>query len=172
MAILNPDHLLDQADRLIAPAGRGAPRQADLRRAISGAYYAVFHTVAIQAADRFVGAVRRGKSDYALVYRSIGHTRLRALCEDVKKSPLPTKYSRFLTSFDFGAELIAFATAVVGLQERRELAEYDPRFRVGASDAIADVATAREALKDFWNANRASRKVFVTLLVFPPRSSA
>ncbi len=86
MAVLNPDHLLDQADRLITPPGGGAPRQADLRRAISNAYYAVFHAVVAQAADDFVGITHRASPRYGLVYRSIDHKSLRKLCEDVKKT--------------------------------------------------------------------------------------
>ena len=54
MATLNPDHLLDQAERLTTAPGSGPPRQADLRRAISTAYYAVFHAIATDAADQFV----------------------------------------------------------------------------------------------------------------------
>ena len=71
MAVLNSDHLLDQAERLTTPLGLGAPRQADLRRAISAAYYGVFHAVATEAADEFVGRTQRDSARYALVYRSI-----------------------------------------------------------------------------------------------------
>ena len=83
MAVLNPDHLLEQADGLIVPPGGGAPRQADLRRAISNAYYAVFHAVVTQAADELVGKTNRTTPRYALVYRSIDHSSLRKVCENV-----------------------------------------------------------------------------------------
>jgi uncharacterized protein (UPF0332 family) len=54
VAILNPDQLFEQAEKLIAiPAGR--PRQVDIRRAISSAYYAIFHAIITAAADQFVG---------------------------------------------------------------------------------------------------------------------
>ncbi len=169
MAVLNPDHLLDQADRLITPPGGGAPRQADLRRAISNAYYAVFHAVVTQAADDFVGRTHRARPRYALVYRSIDHKSLRKLCEDVKKPTLPATYSTYSPRGGFGADLIALATAVVDLQEKRHFADYDPLFRVRMSDAVLAVATGRTALFRFRNANRTSRKAFLTLLVFPPR---
>lgn len=45
VAILNPDHLFEQADRLAAPFGPGTIRQVDVRRAISAAYYGVFHAI-------------------------------------------------------------------------------------------------------------------------------
>jgi hypothetical protein len=83
LAILNPEHLLEQAGRLIAPGLRGQPRQVDLRRAISAAYYAVFHAALTLAADHFVGVTRRATSQYSLVYRSIDHRSLRDLCIEV-----------------------------------------------------------------------------------------
>src|SRR4051794_12882066 len=55
VTIPNAEHLLDQAERLIAPGGRGAPRQVDLRRAISNSYYALFHAVSMAGADQFIG---------------------------------------------------------------------------------------------------------------------
>jgi hypothetical protein len=55
MPVLNPDHLFDQAERLVATTAGGAPRQADLRRAVSSVYYGLFHAILTAAADLFVG---------------------------------------------------------------------------------------------------------------------
>ena len=169
MPLLNPDHLLDQADRLTAQPGRGAPRQADLRRAISSGYYTVFHAVVTEATDHFVGKTERNAPTYGLVYRSIEHRSLRGLCEDVMKTSLPARYARYEPTGGFGPDLIALATAVVDLQEKRHLADYDPLFRVAMSDAVLAVATARIALTRFRHANRARIKAFLSLLVFSPR---
>ena len=169
MPVLNPDHLLEQADRLIAPLGGGAPRQADLRRAISCAYYAVFHAVLTDAADDFVGRTQRHTSRYSLVYRSIDHKRLRSLCEDIRKQTLPDKYSNHVPTGGFGPDLKNLAIAVIDLQEKRHLADYDPGFRVRASDAGLAVATARDALVRFRDATRHQRKALLSLLVFSPR---
>lgn len=169
MAVLNPDHLLDQADRLITPPGGGAPRQADLRRAISNAYYAVFHAVVTQAADDIVGRTHRASPRYALVYRSIDHKSLRKLCNDVKKPTLPANYSKYSPRGGFGPDLIALATAVIDLQEKRHLADYDPLFRARMSDAVLAVATGRTALYRSRNASRTLRKAFLSLLLFSPR---
>ncbi len=169
MAILNPEHLLDQADRLVAPPGGGAPRQADLRRAISSAYYAIFHAVIAEAADNLVGRKYRESPRYALVYRSIDHKSLRKLCEDIQKTTLPAKYSAYSPTGGFGGDLVALATAVVDLQEKRHLADYDPLFRVRTSDAVSAVATARAAIQRFKGASRTPRKDFLLLLAFSPR---
>jgi len=153
----------------MAPPGRGAPRQADLRRAISNAYYGVFHAVVTEAADHFVGKTQRQTPIYGLVYRSIEHRSLLRLCEGVKKATLPERYSKHEPTGGFGSDLIALAIAVVDLQEKRLLADYDPLYRVGMSDAVLAVATGRTALVRFRNANRARRKAFLSLLVFSPR---
>jgi hypothetical protein len=171
MAILNPDHLLDQAERLTVSQGAGAPRQADLRRAISTAYYGVFHAIATEAADDFVGRTQRDSPRYALVYRSIDHGRLRGVCEDVVKPTPPAKYAKYLPSAGLGSDLIAVATAVSELQERRHSADYDSLFRAKTSDAVLAVATARNALVRFRSANRGQRRIFTSLVVFPPRRS-
>ena len=170
MPVLNPEHLFDQADRLTAPPGAGgAPRQADLRRAISSAYYGVFHAVLTEAADGFVGRTKQDTPRYALVYRSVDHRTLRAICEDVKKSTLPAKYSKYVPRGGFGPDLVALAYAVVELQEKRHTADYDPLFREKMSDAILAIATARTALSQFRNANAIPRKAFLSLVVFSPR---
>ena len=87
MAILNPDHLFEQADKLITPQ-TGRPRQVDIRRAISAGYYAIFHATITAAADQFVGPTNRDESRYGLLYRSVGHKWLRELCKEVQKKTL------------------------------------------------------------------------------------
>lgn len=168
MAVLNPSHLLEQADRLIAPLA-GAPRQADLRRAISTAYYALFHAVLTEAADDFVGSTHRDTSRYALVYRSVDHRSLRTICEDVVKTRLPARYLRYEPRGGFGPDIRAFATAVIDLLERRHAADYDPLFRARTAEALLAVATSRAALDKFRRAPRVQRRAFVALLLFSPR---
>jgi hypothetical protein len=85
VTILNPDHLFEQADKLISPPPAGPPRQVDLRRAISSSYYGLFHACLVAAADEFVGVTQRATSRYALVYRSIDHKTLREVCNEAKK---------------------------------------------------------------------------------------
>lgn len=126
MAILNPEHLLEQADKLIASGLPGRPRQADLRRAISAAYYAVFHATVAAAADHYVGANKRTTNQYALAYRSVDHKELRELCAKVK-SPNPAgKMLRYGPSGGFDPEMRTFANILQELQEKRQEADYSP----------------------------------------------
>ena len=59
-----------------------AVRQADLRRAVSTAYYALFHGLAETAADRLVGATppARRYLAWSRVYRDLNHTSAKKAC--------------------------------------------------------------------------------------------
>jgi hypothetical protein len=169
VATLNPDHLLEQAERLVAPPPAGPPRQVDLRRAISAAYYALFHFCLTAAADEFVGVTQRTASRYALVYRSIDHKALKDLCVEARKSMPPVRYAPYVPTGGFDANVQAFATAVIELQEKRHVADYNPQPRFRTSNARLAIGTARSAIRRFLAAGEEHRKAFLTLLICPPR---
>ena len=169
MAILDPEHLLEQAGRLVEPPPAGPPRQVDVRRAISAAYYAVFHATLAAAADQFVGVTKRATSQYALVYRSVDHKALRELSSEAHRAQLSDKYARHVPPGGFGPNIQAFAAAVLELQEKRHSADYDPSIRVKTSDAIVAIAAARSALNRFLGADLPRREAFLGLLLFRPR---
>jgi hypothetical protein len=169
VAILNSDHLFEQASKLIAPPPAGPPRQVDVRRAISAAYYGLFHAVLTAAADQVVGTTKRATDQYGLVYRSIDHRSLRKLCEEATKKTPTAKYAPYVPAGGFGSNISAFADAVVDLQEKRHSADYDPLIRVRTSDAALAVSTARAAIQRFGGAPAVQREAFLSLLLFPPR---
>jgi hypothetical protein len=169
VAILNPEHLFEQTDRLIARQG-GRPRQVDIRWAASAAYYGLFHEVVTAAADQYVGVTNRHTSRYGLVYRSVSHDWLRDLCKEVQKPTLSDKFKPHVPTNGFGPDIVAFATAVRELQQKRHNADYDVMIRMNRSDAIVAIATARAALRRFNNTSRSRRVAFLSLLLFQPRS--
>jgi uncharacterized protein (UPF0332 family) len=168
VAILNPDHLFEQAEKLIAIAA-GPPRQVDIRRAISAAYYATFHATITAAVDQFIGVTNRDTSRYGLVYRSVNHAWIRDLCKEVQKQFPSNKFKSYVPSNGFGADISAFATAVAELQEKRVAADYDVMIRMNKSDAVLAIGTARAALRRFEKASEAGRIAFLSILLFPPR---
>jgi len=169
MAVLNHEHLFEQAERLVLAPQAGPPRQVDIRRAISAAYYGVFHAVAAAAADQFVGVSLRSTSQYTLVYRSLDHRALKDLCEDLRKTAIPARYATHIPLDGFDEGIIAFATALTELQQKRNSADYDSAYRFRSSDAISAVNAARVAVRRLLGAPPASRRAFLTLLLFPPR---
>jgi hypothetical protein len=155
---ISPQHLLDQASMLTEPQAGHPTTETDLRRAISAAYYAVFHAIASAAADSIVPANKRATEQYSRVYRSINHGALRKLCDRVRGKKL-----------DFGDDIREFAAAVADLQEKRHSADYDPVFTAIRSDTRLTIRAARSAISQFEGAPEAERAHFLSLLLFPPR---
>lgn len=165
----NPEHLLQQAERLVQPPPSGPPRQADVRRAISSAYYAVFHALLTAAADEAIGKTKRATAEYALAYRSINHVWVKTLCQAVASGSTVGKLGALAPSGGFGRNLPATATAVLELQQRRLEADYDPLLRVKTADALLAIRTSRGAIRRLGNAPASKRKRFLVLLLFQPR---
>ena len=73
-------NLIETARSLI-PAGRGRPRETDLRRAASTTYYAAFHRLMQCCADRLVGAgLARQTPAWNRVYRALNHAQCARVC--------------------------------------------------------------------------------------------
>jgi hypothetical protein len=145
VAILNPEHLLQPAEKLIERRGSGAPRQVDLRRAISSAYYGVFHAILTAAADNFVGRARRSSAQYALAYRSIDHRSLRDLCDEVSRPVVRSRYRPYVPISGFGNDIRAFANS------GRYAADYGPALNLTSAEARASIGAARGALGHLQN---------------------
>lgn len=169
MAILNSDHLIEQAKQLIVPPPAGPPRQVDVRRAISAAYYAVFHAVLAAAADQIIGVTKRSDPHYALVYRAIDHKGLRVLCNLAKQPKMPEPYPNYLPRNGLGRDLAAFATAVIELQDKRNTADYDPSVRLKTVDALASIRAVEAALRRLARSEAAAKRAFLVMLLFPPK---
>ncbi len=170
MAVINPDHLLEQARRLLETKNsRGLVRQAERCRAISAAYYAVFHYTLTALADELVGRRNRTSSRYALVYRRLDHAGLEALCKEVRKVQMPAKYATYVPANGWGDNIKQFASLVIELKEKRNAADYDPSFWVKIADAMQAIESARSAIAGFERASVSRKKAFLTLLLFPPR---
>ncbi len=83
---------------------------------------------------------------------------------------LSSKFKPHAPVSGFARDIIAFAEALVQLQEKRHLADCDVMIRMNKSDAILAVKTAKAALRYFGNASTTQRQAFLILLLFPPRS--
>jgi uncharacterized protein (UPF0332 family) len=169
--LLDPSLFLKQANELARPA-TGRRQQVDLRRAISNAYYSVFHAVLGGAADLIVGRSKRETAIYSLVYRSVDHKPLRSLCDELSKQNVSSKYSAFLPNVKPSDELRPLSGAVVLLYNRRIQADYDPQFRVVRSDAISAIRAAEGALENLSAISTAERYAFFYLTVVKPRQGS
>ena len=135
MPDINVSHLLDRASRTDVGAGR--PRQADLRRGISDAYYALFHGLTAAVASQALRYIPLAAVQS--FRRTLRHSAVRDRCGRIasgKKLPLPMALST-TSSADANARLVA--QAFVDLQEERHLADY-------AHDETFDVVRLNEAI--------------------------
>lgn len=171
MAILNADHLFEQADKLASSSAVGRPRQVDLRRAISAAYYGLFHFCLAAVADEFVGVTRRTSRRYELVYRSIDHRTFRDVCEEAVKPTPKAAFQPYFPANGLGGDIQAFSFAGIELQRLRHSADYAPLPRFGTADSKEAIKLARDAVRRFDAAPEENRKTFLTLLLCPPKTN-
>jgi uncharacterized protein (UPF0332 family) len=151
------DDLLALAARL-AKASPNRPRQADLKRAVSTAYYALFHALAKNGADCMVGTVRAARANkaWAQTYRALDHGKAKTACEKARNLAFPQA-------------LKDVADAFVELQKSRHDADYDPEHRLTRAQALGAVATAADAVTKLRNSRIQDRRALAALLLFQKR---
>lgn len=114
--------------------GKTKPRQVYLRRAVSAAYYALFHELCALCADQLIGKTKRGSEDWVRAYRSVDH--------GTAKSEFVRQEIQRLSP-----RAANFAHVFVLLQDERHTADYDPRpFRRGRRDVLVLIQQARRAV--------------------------
>ncbi len=158
--------LLAQAHHL-AKLDKGRPKQANLRRAISAAYYAAFHLLTTDAAHTLVPAGPAKLADR--VSRSFQHGEMKQVCNAFRRSPLPDALRDLLGS-SASNELQMLAFSFVELQEARHSADYDVSLVLTRSTVQARLSDA-EAIFWAWNVIRGSDEanVFLASLAFGAR---
>lgn len=166
--MIESKRLLVISDELISRSKPGAPSQTSLRRAVSTAYYALFHHIIRSAANTLVGAKHRKTPRYALIYRSFEHMKMRKVSELVDKPNLGEKAKKALGMNAPLPDIRDIATAFATLQQRRHWADYDPAGSISRSDAHDLVEQADLAMKKLDGLPVEDRK---NLLIFMMTSS-
>ncbi len=117
------DDLLAQADRL-AQLEKKKPKQASLRRAVSAAYYALFHLL-IDESSRFFVSGKKRESLRLQLARSFDHGQMKSTAKAfVTPKPGDNAWRKVLASPP-SASLVDVASAFIALQEARHEADYD-----------------------------------------------
>jgi hypothetical protein len=143
--------------RKLARSSPRRPRQAELKRAVSTAYYALFQAIAKDAADMLVGVgPNRPGEAWTHIYRSLQHGDAKTACAAVRNLAFP-------------AVLADCAEAFVALQEDRHDADYNPDLRVLRAEAVAAIDRAERAIEDLRAAARRDRKAFAVHLLHKRR---
>ena len=157
---MRPEHLLDIAEGLARGSGRlGRPRRADLARAVSTAYYAVFHALANCCANRLAGATPASRSQRAWrqTYTSPEHRTVRRRCENRN------------VIIRFPEDLQKFAALFAALQREREAADYEPDMPYSRYRAAEFVQEARKAIRHLDSADASDQRAFALYVLMRVR---
>jgi uncharacterized protein (UPF0332 family) len=121
--------------QFLASSDQVLPEEARARRAVSTAYYALFHALAGRCASTLVTYRGSDWETYSLAYRALDHAAAKRLFE-----------ARNIEA-DYGADIATLAQAFVNLQQARITADYVPstRFPYGKTAVTEFVEQARNA---------------------------
>ncbi len=146
---------MDRTHQSKPPSCRRQPSQEALRRAVSTAYYAMFHALATSNADLIVGPrTPANQSDWVATYRSLQHYRA--------ENPLHG------WPHLFGPPLQNFAIVIGGIKRRRESADYNPVVDFAQNQVIAWIDRAEQAINDF-NAASPQERAMVAIATLAGR---
>ena len=85
---------------------------------------------------------------------------------------VPPEYAAYIPPGGLGAQVRTSAALAVELYEKRQTADYDPGVLLHTVDATLAIANARSALRQWGAAPGDAKRLFILLLLFPPRSRA
>ena len=151
---MKPLDLMETARGLTRLSPR-RPSQANLRRAVSTAYYALFHCLAACAANSLIGRAR--DAAWHQTYRALEHGKARSACQD----------QRALAAFP--QDLRDFAALFTALQKSRQQADYALDGRFGKADVRAAIDAVEDAIAAFEQVDARSRRAFVAHVLFKRR---
>ena len=139
---------------------RPGQAEANLRRALSTAYYAMFHCLAGVAANLFIGGKRNPA--WHRVHRALGHGMIKKACQNKKA----------MAGFGFPPGIHYFAEKFVELQEIRQRADYaldDNPQAYYETRVLALITSAESAIKRLEQADVQHRRNFVAYVLFKAR---
>jgi hypothetical protein len=150
------DRFIEAAYDLCRRTGQ-RPREAFMRRAVSTAYYAMFHAICRLCADGLVGGIHARTAPYLRVYRALDHAGAK-------------KTLRSKDAGDLHPSIAAFGDAFAVLQQMRHRADYDPvPFRYYFDDTKSYVDLAQSAIRGTYAVGQEDRRALATLLLFKVR---
>ena len=156
---MQPHDLISSARKLLGESQVGSPRQSDLKRAQSTAYYAMFHALCRNCANALVGKVKAHRSERAWIqaYRAMGHGHAKNQC----------KNSNVMN--EFPEDIQDFASKFVELQLKREKADYDPSLILKRHDVITVIDAADAAITKLEKTNIKHQRAFAVWTVMNVR---
>ncbi|HXB69423.1 MAG TPA: hypothetical protein VNY05_14330 [Candidatus Acidoferrales bacterium] len=138
------EHLLEQAQHL-ARREKKRPRQASLRRAVSTAYYALFHLLVSEATRNWKRASQRD-----VLARAFDHGKMRAACEK-KRKELEHSMKTSLSPGDLtiARQLHSLVDRFPQSQEQRHKADYDNSKQWTRTEVLMEISKVTAAFQSW-----------------------
>jgi uncharacterized protein (UPF0332 family) len=160
------EELLDHA-RFLANLDPRTTTQANLRRAVSAAYYAVFHLFSAEVASQVSPTAPPGMRERT--QRALERKQMLTVANAFSQAGgRPTSLPADIRLPDpISRELSSIAISFKRIQEARHLADYDVTNRFDPVDALALVQEAERIFRD-WNTERNSgnAQAFLASMMF------
>lgn len=121
--------------------------ETDYRRAVSAAYYALFHAVTLQAARVEVESKSNRPERWDTLTRRFRHKDVRLVATWVAGGTLAERYASRFAGLEFGKQVESIATAFLDLIREREEADYDHSSVFTQERAVEAIDTANEAVE-------------------------
>ncbi len=161
------EELINHAIRLLGnppdQANGESPSNADMRRAVSAAYYALFHRLTEAAVNQIAPDVRFRTS--SRIYRWFDHVEMKRVCSEFASSTLNKPLSDLLDE-GVSQDIQTLAVSFIRLQEARHNADYNLDYQLTWGQARDFVQSAISAI-GAWErtANSEERSIFILSLL-------
>jgi hypothetical protein len=158
--------LLEQA-RHLATRDSFRPKQANLRRAVSSGYYAIFHFLIDEACNSFIGRSSERGALRGVVARAFQHGEMSRASASFAGARLPPRLARVLGHPEIGIELARLAGAFVEAQEKRHQADYNVLSTFIRQDVLTLLDRIESSIQG-WEAVRSApeSQMFLVSLLF------
>lgn len=163
------EELLALAERT-ATVDISRPRQANLRRAVSTTYYAVFHFLVDEACRAQFGTQHADQAYRHALGRAFAHTVMKESCRRFGAGTLKESVIKGLPrdasgNYAIPNEIQNIAMLFTELQEMRHLADYDRSERFRRLEVLKLIDQARRRMADFRDLSTSNdRKFFLACL--------
>jgi uncharacterized protein (UPF0332 family) len=144
-----------QSERLLAQAlhlakrDRYRPEQVNLRRAVSAAYYALFHALVGASCVKLAGTGAQARALRALLARTFTHAEMqrasRAFAQG--QNGLPSELRRALAGTEVSSSLRELARLFHRLQDDRHEADYDLAVQWRRGDVLVQITDVETCLQ-------------------------
>ena len=155
---VNWRNLINVGRGMLIPSADGAtPTDEHIRRAVSSAYYAMFHALAASNADALIGAPTNQATEraWSRVYRGLDH--------GTARRELQRHRQEFSTSAQTFAEIFQY------IQERRHSADYNPSATFSIRQVTELLTSAETTIISFLQTDHSERAYIATLTLIRGR---